>query len=76
MGALLLQETFCDQGVDEPGGPRRAFPNGLNEVPHRESRGYQKGLEDQAPDLTVGIGKGGLALVVGAPAVRIGGGSA
>ena len=44
MGALLLQETFFDQGVDEPGGPLRVFPHGLNQIPHRESRGPRRAL--------------------------------
>jgi len=74
MGTLLLQETFFDQGMNESGGPRRAFPHGLNQFLNGESRGYQEGFEDQAPDLAVGIGKGGLPLVMGAPAIGIGGG--
>ena len=64
-----------DQGVDEPGGPGRAFPHGLNQLLDGERRGAEEGLEDQAPDLAVGIGKGGLPLVVGAPPVGIGGGA-
>ena len=75
MVALLLQETFFDQGVYEAGGPLGAFPHGLDQFPHRESRGPQEGPKDQAPDLAIGIAKGGLALVVGASAVGIGGGA-
>ena len=63
-----------DQGVDKPGGAPRTFPHGLNQRLQGENRGFQEGLEDQAPDLAVGIGKGGLPLVVGAPPVGIGGG--
>jgi hypothetical protein len=57
MGALLLQETFFDQGVNKPGGSGRVFPHGFNQIGSREGRGPQEGLEDQSPDLAVGIGK-------------------